>query len=373
MSPHTTNDPGVSAIERALCAHVSEELLAGEAEIEPGTPLLALGVIDSLSMVSLLSFIQEHYGVDVADDDVTVENFEDVVAIARLVARLCDSAPSDRTGRPRSAAEEAVRVLQTSGVRSERVALTGGGELHTLGVGGADPAWILLPGLGNPASSWGTVLKACADDRRALAVDFAGFGLSSSPRRSPTWRDHVEDVVELVDRESEGPVTLVGSSAGCLVALEIARRCPERVHALVLVGFGLIDDPAAWLRELEALWSRPEEFLRRTFHHVLELTPLLKRQFDDVYGRDAYHSFLDADDLRPQVFDGIEVPTLVVAGESDRIIGLDAMRAAAERIGPCARLVELARCGHFPGQEQPEELVHTLERFLRDLGAEAKP
>ena len=311
MSPHTTNDPGVSAIERALCAHVSEELLAGEAEIEPGTPLLALGVIDSLSMVSLLSFIQEHYGVDVADDDVTVENFEDVVAIARLVARLCDSAPSDRTGRPRSAAEEAVRVLQTSGVRSERVALTGGGELHTLGVGGADPAWILLPGLGNPASSWGTVLKACADDRRALAVDFAGFGL--------------------------------------------------------------IDDPAAWLRELEALWSRPEEFLRRTFHHVLELTPLLKRQFDDVYGRDAYHSFLDADDLRPQVFDGIEVPTLVVAGESDRIIGLDAMRAAAERIGPCARLVELARCGHFPGQEQPEELVHTLERFLRDLGAEAKP
>ena len=31
-------------------------------------------------------------------------------------------------------------------------------------------------------------------------------------------------------------------------------------------------------------------------------------------------------------------------------------------------LVELARCGHFPGSERPEETVYSIRQFLRSKG-----
>ncbi|MEX1367497.1 MAG: acyl carrier protein, partial [Nannocystaceae bacterium] len=65
----------LSKIEAPLLEFVSVDLLHGEEEIETDTPLLALGVIDSLSMVSILSFIQRRFHVDIPNDSITVDNF----------------------------------------------------------------------------------------------------------------------------------------------------------------------------------------------------------------------------------------------------------------------------------------------------------
>ncbi len=354
-------------VVKRLLDFVSMELLHGEEELDEHAPLLALGVIDSLSMVSLLTFTQKEFKVNIPNDSVTVENFEDVSAIAQLVCERME-VETDRDDTDRNPMEQAVYVLQAAGVKSERHTLPSGEEMHLLTVDGENgPPLVMLPGLGNPASSWGNMLKALDGDRKAAAVDLAGFGLSTG-KSKPHYRDHVEHVEALLEMRYPGEkLVLVGSSAGCLIALEYARRNPERTAAVALLGFGLIEDPKAWMEELEKLWQKPEEFLARTYHKAPKLNDLLLSQFEAVYGMDAYHSYLTPEDLAPNVFDGVEAPVLVLGGSSDRIIGMGAMRAAAERM-PTAELVELARCGHFPGSERPEESVYTIENFIQTKG-----
>lgn len=47
--------------------------------------LLAKGLIDSLRMLDLMSFLEQHYQLKVEDDDLMPENFESINAITRFV------------------------------------------------------------------------------------------------------------------------------------------------------------------------------------------------------------------------------------------------------------------------------------------------
>lgn len=47
--------------------------------------LLAAGVIDSVAMIDLIAHLERAYGIRVAEDDMTPENFDSVAAIARYV------------------------------------------------------------------------------------------------------------------------------------------------------------------------------------------------------------------------------------------------------------------------------------------------
>jgi len=44
--------------------------------------LLSAGVIDSVAMIDLISHLERTYGVKIAEDDMTPENFDSISAIA---------------------------------------------------------------------------------------------------------------------------------------------------------------------------------------------------------------------------------------------------------------------------------------------------
>jgi acyl carrier protein len=48
-------------------------------------PLLAKGIIDSMGVMELIVFLEEEFGVAVADVDITEENLGSLAAIARYV------------------------------------------------------------------------------------------------------------------------------------------------------------------------------------------------------------------------------------------------------------------------------------------------
>lgn len=50
-----------------------------------GDSLLEKGVIDSLTIFRLVSFLEETFGVRIGDEDITPANLESVNVIARLV------------------------------------------------------------------------------------------------------------------------------------------------------------------------------------------------------------------------------------------------------------------------------------------------
>lgn len=57
--------------------------------------LLSLGIIDSLGVVELISFIQEEYGFTIDDSEITEENMGSLWSIARFIAsRRAEQVPA---------------------------------------------------------------------------------------------------------------------------------------------------------------------------------------------------------------------------------------------------------------------------------------
>jgi pimeloyl-ACP methyl ester carboxylesterase/acyl carrier protein len=357
----------VQQVADQLAAFTNKTLLMDvDGGIDADTPILDMGILDSLSMVSLLTYIQSQFGVHIPNEEITPDNFETLRVLAELT--VSRSGAETAVAHKESALVKAVRLLESSGIERQTTRLAPGEDMHTLRVAGEQPTWVLLPGLGNPSSSWGTILQSLEEDNEAIAVDFAGFGLSHTQKERPSFYDHVEATIALLEKTATPPFVLVGSSAGAMVATEIARRKPGWVQALVITGFGLIADMDSWWQGLMALSDSPEQFMQAAYYHPPVLTETLHELIDDVLNRPAYRSFLEEGGFAAMrtTFDDLTVPTLFVAGEADGIIPKTAVKAAANTV-PHSKLEWLARGGHVPPVEQPEELIYIIRSFLGRL------
>lgn len=58
--------------------------------------LLESGIIDSLGILDLVSFLEQDFGIVVADDDLVPENFQSVVRITRFVEQRVNAATASR-------------------------------------------------------------------------------------------------------------------------------------------------------------------------------------------------------------------------------------------------------------------------------------
>jgi acyl carrier protein len=68
---------------------IGRELLDGRDQgLDEHTPLLAWGVIDSLSVAELVSFTNERFGIDVPQSEVKPENLKDLDSYTGMLMRL---------------------------------------------------------------------------------------------------------------------------------------------------------------------------------------------------------------------------------------------------------------------------------------------
>lgn len=73
----------------ALRDYVGRELLEGnDADLDPTTRLIELGIIDSLAAVSLIAFVQERFGVEVPLEELTEDNLQTLTSITAMIERL---------------------------------------------------------------------------------------------------------------------------------------------------------------------------------------------------------------------------------------------------------------------------------------------
>lgn len=73
-----------------LIGYIRKQLLGGNEDIElsPEDDLLGSGLVDSLGMIQLLGFIEEHFDIKVPPEDMTIENFMTVEAIGHYLESL---------------------------------------------------------------------------------------------------------------------------------------------------------------------------------------------------------------------------------------------------------------------------------------------
>jgi len=88
-------------IEDRVRQFIIEELAAGGggAELTSEYPLIDGGVVDSLGVLRIMSFLEETYGVEVSELDLTYEHFRDLASIARFVEARRTAVPNSTSVR----------------------------------------------------------------------------------------------------------------------------------------------------------------------------------------------------------------------------------------------------------------------------------
>jgi clorobiocin biosynthesis protein CloN5 len=80
---------GDQVILDTLQSYVIEQILQdSNATIEPDTPLLEWGILNSISTLQLIGFIRERFQVNVPPEDVVGTNFKNLRSITQLLAQL---------------------------------------------------------------------------------------------------------------------------------------------------------------------------------------------------------------------------------------------------------------------------------------------
>jgi pimeloyl-ACP methyl ester carboxylesterase len=112
---------------------------------------------------------------------------------------------------------------------------------------GASPTLLFLPGYASDMEGAKALALDGFAEARGLAMlrfDYSGTGSSGGRFEDGTLALWLEEALAALDRLTEGPVILVGSSMGGWIALHLALLRPERIRALV--GIAAAPDFTDW-------------------------------------------------------------------------------------------------------------------------------
>jgi pimeloyl-ACP methyl ester carboxylesterase len=265
-----------------------------------------------------------------------------------------------------------------------------------VGAPGLHEAVVLVHGLGGQWQNWLENIPRLAQERRVLALDLPGHGLTPEPPDGEiSIPGYGRCVDAFCDRLGLGKVELVGNSMGGFVAAEVAIQFPERVSRLALVSAAGISSADALKRPVllfgrvaaaiatntaarhRTLAARPitrhSSLLLVARHPRLLKADLAYEGFFKGAGKPGFDAALRACldyDFRDRLPD-VKVPTLIVWGEKDSVIPVrDADEF--ERVIPDSRKLVMRDTGHIPMAERPQAFNDVLTEFLAESGSAEK-
>lgn len=92
---------------------------------------------------------------------------------------------------------------------------------------------VFIHGTATSGEIWSADLSELASHYRFIVYDRRGYGDSSIS--SESWADHANDAIGLIEALAAAPATLIGYSAGSIIALDLALRRPDLVAGVILV------------------------------------------------------------------------------------------------------------------------------------------
>ncbi len=219
---------------------------------------------------------------------------------------------------------------------------------------------------------------------RVVAPDQRGFGGSPLGDEEPSLERCADDVLALMDRLGLEQVVLAGLSMGGYVVMELLRRAPERVSALVLADTKAQADTAEQregrLRTAESAERHGTGELATTMlpallgRTSLEGRPQVVEQvrgWVDAAAPATVAWASRAMAARPDSFAVLraaDVPALVVVGEQDVLSPVAQAQEMADAL-PQGRLAVLPGAGHLSAVEDPAAFSAVVTGFLDRLPA----
>ncbi len=265
---------------------------------------------------------------------------------------------------------------------------------------GSGPLMLFLHGFPEFWYSWRHQLAAFAEDYHVVAVDLRGYNRSDIPKgkapfRLPVLLDDVKGIIHALGYQE---AILVAHDWGGAIAWSFAYDHPEMVQQLIVMN---IPHPA----KLRAGLRSPRQLLRSWYMFFFQMTALPEWWFSarnhqgiaDAFAKMAIRkSAFTAEDLdafrdaaaqpgaltaminyyratlrlylknnRPQEQTVLKVPTLMIWGEEDMVLGKELTYGTEDYVADFT-LHYIPDCSHWVQQEQPELVNQYMRAFLAD-------
>ncbi|GAC1610959.1 MAG: alpha/beta hydrolase [Mycobacteriales bacterium] len=242
----------------------------------------------------------------------------------------------------------------------------------------AAPAVVLIMGLAYPSDMWFRLVPELAKEHRVVVLDNRGAGRTGDVVGAPYSVELMAaDVAAVLDAAAVDRADVVGASMGGLIAQELALTWPQRVRSLVLActhpgiahavmnpdALAMLSNRGAMTAEQAAEASIPFNYAPSTPRSRIEqdwavrlpLATTPTGYLAQAQGTMVWNGL-------PRI-ERLQVPTLVLHGELDRLVPVENGRLLAAHI-PGAELVTIPAANHLFFSDQPEKTAEILTDWL---------
>jgi pimeloyl-ACP methyl ester carboxylesterase len=248
---------------------------------------------------------------------------------------------------------------------------------------------ILVHGTSSSLHTWQGWAEGLRDQRRVIRFDLPGFGLTGPNRQNDyTIERYVLFVRAVADQLGIDRFVIAGNSLGGEIAWMTAAALPGRVDRLILVDAAAYPPEAIGLEQHVPIGFRLarmplvrrlmtlvlprrviEDSLRELYGDPSKVTPDLVDLYSDMARRAGNREALvrrfeqgnEGVDLA--LLRKVKAPTLILWGGKDRLLPPALGERLAREI-PHARLMVFPGLGHVPQEEDPQQTLAVVRRFL---------
>jgi len=268
--------------------------------------------------------------------------------------------------------------------------LPGGVRAHYRDQGNPNgPVLVMVHGFSASLHTWEPWVQRLGGDYRIISLDLPGHGLTRAPEGYSATMDGYADYVDAVtEKLGVRRFTIIGNSMGGGVSWVYALKHPDKLDGLVLVDaagwpqgdnpdgpvvFKVLANPVgrALLGKLDAT-----QMVRGGLRAAFEPTPdmaddaMVRRyvQMARAPGhRDVILSLMTNRASRPtatpEKLAGIKVPTLIMHGDTDKLIPVEDGKRFAAAI-PGSTLIIYPQTGHVPMEQRADKSAADLKAWL---------
>lgn len=211
-------------------------------------------------------------------------------------------------------------------------------------------------------------------NHRVIRYDRRGYGRSSDVGPPWTVEANIDDLEALLERSASAPAVVFGHSFGGNVALGLASRRPELLHAVVVY-----ETPLSWLdwwpgnsagaaaMAADDPGDAAEAFMRRLVGDaVWERLPASKRSERRGEGRAMVAELADLRRTEPWSAGRVTVPVLALYGEHARPHHRAAMSGLGDMIADCGSAM-VPDAGHAGPHTHADAVAAAVEEFLESV------
>jgi len=241
------------------------------------------------------------------------------------------------------------------------------------GSGNAAPI-VFLHGVGSDKSVWRPQLAHFGKSRRAVALDYPGYGDSDPAPEGTTRDDYASALILAMHELGIDRAHICGLSLGGVVAIAIHHADEKRCASLILADTFAIHPQGQAIYERAMTASEDLRVMAEARVDMLlaqPAPPRLRREVVETMARidpAAYCVGAEAVWLADQSERAkqIRVPTLILVGDQDLITPPELSDELARLIQD-AQMRVIKDAGHISNLEQPAEFNQALEQFIGQL------